>query len=83
MNSNLLKEWSNSLIELHVEIMDKKLNGYIGKIEEVMITEKGKNGTYVGRDDNYRPVVLKGKYNLYDKIKCLITSHGNNYLIGE
>ncbi len=83
LNSNLLKNWSNSLIELHSDIMNKKLDGYIGKIEDVMITETGKNGTCVGRDDNYRPVVLKGKYDIYENVNCLITSHGNNYLIGE
>ncbi len=83
LNSNLLKEWSNEIISLHREQMEKKLDSYLGREEKVLITEKGKNGTMVGRDINYRPVVLKGNYEKYSEIKCTIVSHGSNYLIGE
>ena len=83
LNSNLLKEWSNEIISLHREQMEKKLDSYVGREEKVLITEKGKNGTMVGRDINYRPVVLKGNYEKYSEIKCNIVSHGSNYLIGE
>ena len=67
---------------LHRQV-EKKLDSYLGREEKVLITEKGKNGTMVGRDINYRPVVLKGNYEKYSEIKCTIVSHGSNYLIGE
>ena len=83
LNSNLLKEWSNEIIELHREHMEKKLDKYVGREEQILITENGKNATMVGRDINYRPVVVKGSYEKYSKITCKIVSHGSNYLIGE
>lgn len=83
LNSNLLKEWSNEIIELHREQMENKLDRYIGREEQILITENGKNATMVGRDINYRPVVVKGSYEKYSKITCKIVSHGSNYLIGE
>ncbi|WP_337861033.1 tRNA (N(6)-L-threonylcarbamoyladenosine(37)-C(2))-methylthiotransferase [Ferroplasma sp.] len=83
LNSNLLKKWSSEIIALHKEQMEKKLDTYTGKEEKVLITEDGKNGTMVGRDINYRPVVLKEGYKKYSEIYCTIVSHGSNYLIGE
>jgi threonylcarbamoyladenosine tRNA methylthiotransferase CDKAL1 len=82
LNSNLLKKWSNEIIDMHEEQMEKKLDNYIGKEERILITEEGKNGTMVGRDINYRPVVVKGDYKKFSEISCNIISHGKNYLIG-
>jgi len=83
LNSNLLKEWSNDIIALHSDQMERKLDSFTGREETILITEKGKNETMVGRDINYRPVVLKGNYEKYSKVHCTIVSHGSNYLIGE
>ncbi len=83
LNSNLLKKWSSMIIELHESIMEKKLDSYTGREEKVIVTESGKNGTVVGRDENYRPVVMKKHHEKYDEVFCTITGHGNNYLIGE
>ncbi len=83
LNSNLLKEWSNEIIALHSKQMEKKLDSFVGKEEKILVTENGKNGTMVGRDINYRPVVLKGNHEKYSEIQCTIVSHGTNYLIGE
>ncbi len=83
LNSNLLKEWSQEIIELHSTQMEKKLDRFLGREEKVMVTEDGKNGTMVARDSNYRPVVLKGNYKKYTDVYCKIVGHGNNYLIGE
>ncbi|MEM0139032.1 MAG: tRNA (N(6)-L-threonylcarbamoyladenosine(37)-C(2))-methylthiotransferase [Ferroplasma sp.] len=83
LNSNILKKWSSEILELHSNILENKLDQFIGHEEKVLITENGKNDTMVGRDINYRPVVLKGSYSKYDEVYCKITSHGSNYLIGE
>jgi MiaB-like tRNA modifying enzyme len=83
LNSNLLKQWSNEIINLHNNQMENKLDRFIGKEEKILITEKGKNGTMVGRDINYRPVVLNGNYEKYSYVYCKIVSHGSNYLMGE
>ena len=83
LNSNTLKSWSNQLIKLHEDIISKKFERFIGREENVLITETGKNGTSIGRDLNYRPVVLSGSYRKYENVKCKIVSFGNNYLIGD
>jgi threonylcarbamoyladenosine tRNA methylthiotransferase CDKAL1 len=83
LNSNLLKEWSQEIIDLHHTEMEKKLDHFLGREEKVMVTEEGKNGTMVARDINYRPVVLKGSYKKYMDVYCKIVGHGSNYLIGE
>ena len=83
LNSNLLKEWSREIIDLHRIQMEEKLDRFLGKEEMVIVTEEGKNGTMVARDQNYRPVVLKGNYEKYSDVYCKIVGHGSNYLIGE
>ena len=83
LNSNLMKEWSREIIDLHAIQMEKKLDRFLGKEERVMVTEDGKKGTMVARDINYRPVVLQGNYKKYSEVYCKIVGHGSNYLIGE
>jgi len=47
-------------------------------IGEIIIDEKGKDNTFVGRNFAYKPVVVKGKFKLGDKVKVMvkkITAH--------
>ena len=78
LNSNLLKEWSREIIDLHRIQMEKKLDHFLGREERVMVTEEGKNGTMVARDINYRPVVLNKSYQKYTDVYCKIIGHGSN-----
>ncbi|MCL4328331.1 MAG: tRNA (N(6)-L-threonylcarbamoyladenosine(37)-C(2))-methylthiotransferase [Candidatus Thermoplasmatota archaeon] len=81
--SNYIKRWTTAYMELHRTLLDKRLSELEGKLERVLVTEKGKPGTCVGRDSAYRPVVLSGDLDLNTYVDCLIVGHGPTYLIGK
>ncbi len=80
--SNLTKEFSRKIMEMHREYMDEKLSGYHGMVLNVMATEKTENA-YLARDVNYRPVIINGDVKLYEKLNVEIVDHGDTYLIGR
>ncbi len=81
--SNLVKKWTREYTEVHKAILNERLDSLIGRKEEIMVTEKGKPGTSVGRDISYRPVVMEGEYELYQKLHVEIVEHAGTYLIGK
>ena len=60
--------------------VNKKYKDWQGTI---LINEKGKNNTYIGRNIAYKPVILEGNYILGEKIKVKITDVTKHYLIAE
>lgn len=50
---------------------------------EVLIDEKGKEGTMKGRNHAYKPIVIDGEYNIGDKITARITKATQHDLRGE
>jgi len=56
--SGIRKARMRKALEVMEKIAFKKHSKYVGKIVNVLITEKGKNNTLVGRTINYYPVVL-------------------------
>jgi tRNA A37 methylthiotransferase MiaB len=81
--TNLVKEWTKTYTEMHREILQEKLASIVGKVEPLIITEKGKNNTLVGRDHAYRSVVVTGEQKLYDRVNAEIVDTGSTYLIGK
>ncbi|MCL5783702.1 MAG: tRNA (N(6)-L-threonylcarbamoyladenosine(37)-C(2))-methylthiotransferase [Candidatus Thermoplasmatota archaeon] len=81
--SNSVKRWTREYSATHKSIIREKLAGIIGREEELMITEKGRSGTSVGRDHAYRPVVVPGNHDLYSRIKVEIIDEAGTYLIGK
>lgn len=81
--SNSVKRWTKAYSQLHKEILGDRYSSIVGREEAIMITEKGKKGTSVGRDLSYRPVVVEGEYDLYRKLKVEIVEHADTYLIGK
>ncbi|MBN2420839.1 tRNA (N(6)-L-threonylcarbamoyladenosine(37)-C(2))-methylthiotransferase [Candidatus Woesearchaeota archaeon] len=45
---------------------------FIGKEQKILITEKGKNGTFIGKNDSYKQVVVKGNYKLGQEVNVKI-----------
>lgn len=82
-SSNLVKKWTKEYSDLHKEILSHKLESLLGRKEDIMVTEKGKPGTSVGRDASYRPVVIEGEFGLYSRLDVEIVEHGDTYLIGK
>lgn len=81
--SNLVKRWTKYYTSLHKKMLESRYSSLIGRTESVMITEKGKTGTSVGRDNSYRPVVLKGEYPLYSEMEVEIVENAGTYLVGK
>jgi len=65
-----------------VKICSEIHSNYLGRIEEVMITEEGKHNTVVGRTLNYIPVIIS-KGNISSIVKVKITDYTYYDLRGE
>lgn len=80
--TNQTAQWSRILTEIHRDISERSLERFVGRETEVRVMEVGKNGTFVGRDSNYHPVILKtGKLGEVRKVRILDSS--DFYLIGK
>jgi MiaB-like tRNA modifying enzyme len=76
------KERSRLLTEIHRRIGEDINRQFLGREFEVLITKKGKNGTFLARTDSYRPVVVKsGKIGEFVRVE--ITDCNPYYLVGE
>ena len=82
-SSNTVKRRARELTDLHREIIQERLASLHGRVEKAMVTEKGRNGTVVARDEAYRPVVIKGEYPIYSRINVEIVDSGPTYLAGK
>jgi MiaB-like tRNA modifying enzyme len=60
--------------------VNKKYKDWQGTI---LINEKGKNNTFIGRNSAYKPVIIEGDYRLGERIKVKITDVTKHYLIAE
>ena len=70
--TNALKQRSRAMTALYRQIAlesNKKWLGWKGKI---LIDEKGKYDSWIGRNYCYKPVVVKGNFNLGDEIEVEI-----------
>jgi threonylcarbamoyladenosine tRNA methylthiotransferase CDKAL1 len=57
---------------------------WIGWKTRVLIDEKGKNKTFMGRNFSYKPVVVKSEKNILGQFVVVkITEAKSNYLVGE
>ena len=81
--SNHVKRWTSEITDLHHSISANSMEKQIGKAKNIMITEHGKNETSVGRDEAYRPVVIKYIKELYSFYSCEIVEATDTYLIGK
>lgn len=81
--SNHVKRWTKEYTKIHREILNGRLESILGREERIMVTEKGKPGTSVGRDSSYRPVVVEGEYGFYRKLDVEIVEHSDTYLVGK
>lgn len=57
--TEIVKQRSRVLTDLFSQINKQKIKKHLGKRHIVLITEKGKNNTMMGRAENYKPVILK------------------------
>ena len=46
---------------------------WLGWQVRILIDEKGKNDSWIGRNDYYKPVIVNGKFKLGDELEVKIT----------
>jgi|TARA_B100001964_G_scaffold2977_1_gene3335 MiaB-like tRNA modifying enzyme len=69
---NIKKERSKVLTELYINTALKKNKAWLGWTGKVIIDEVGKDKTWVGRNFAYKPIILKGKFNLGQEVEVKI-----------
>jgi MiaB-like tRNA modifying enzyme len=76
------KERSRILTRLCEEIGLENHRKFVGRVERVLVTKKGKNNTMLARTNSYRPVVLKeGEVGRFYVVKVVDATF--NYLVGD
>jgi tRNA A37 methylthiotransferase MiaB len=84
VDTKISKERSRILTELCSNISKENNEKFVGKNFDVLITERGKNNTWVGRTSNYKPVVLKKKnLDIGQILNINILKAENTYLVGN
>lgn len=83
INTNIAKKRSKYLTDLCRKISKQKNLEHVGKKYNVLITEKGKHNTFVGRSENYKPVVLKEYIEIGEIRKVKIKQAASTYLVGS
>ena len=82
IDHNIMKKRSKALNDLKSKILYQNNLAKIGKVHEILITEKGSKGGYIGRTDSYKPVVIEnGEIGTFVKVK--INEATSTYLKGS
>jgi threonylcarbamoyladenosine tRNA methylthiotransferase CDKAL1 len=83
LKTEIVKERSKILTGLCNDISKEKNSSHIGKKYNILIIEKGKNNSFVGRAENYKPVVIKDNVKIGDFISVKIERGAPTYLVGS
>jgi MiaB-like tRNA modifying enzyme len=79
----ITKERSRKLTQLHHEITSAYMRDSIGRRLNVLVTEPGKPGSVVARDDYYHMVVISGDHPPGAHIDVRICGANTTYMLGE
>ncbi|MEM0127773.1 MAG: radical SAM protein [Thermoplasmatales archaeon] len=80
--TNQTSLWSQIISNIHSDISENSLRRFIGRNLDVNVMENGKDGTFIARDINYHPVVLKrGALGMRTNVRIIGATPF--YLIGE
>ena len=83
IKTEIVKQRSKKLTDICSKISKENNTQHIGKKYTILITEKGKNNTMVGRSENYKPVIIKQKVKIGDFVNVEIIDAESTYLVGS
>jgi MiaB-like tRNA modifying enzyme len=83
LKTEIVKKRSQILSKLCNKISLEKNQKHVGKQYNILITEFGKEGTFVGRAENYKPVIIREKVTLGEFISAQIIDAASTYLVGS
>ncbi len=78
-----IKNRSTLLKQIFNNISFMRNEAWIGWRGKALIDEKNTDGTFNARNYAYRPIVVKGNYNIGDEVNLLIKKARPNFLFGE
>ena len=79
-----IKERSRKLTSIFKRISKEKNRAWLGWEGEILIDERGRNGSWIGRNFAYKPVVVKSKeFSLGKLMKVRIRKTFQTYLEAE
>jgi MiaB-like tRNA modifying enzyme len=81
--TEIVKERSKKFTKIANEISYKNNRKHLGNKYNILITEQGKNNSYAGRNDFYKPVVLKEETEIGKIVTVKITSTKQTYLVAR
>jgi len=77
------KERSRALTQLHHEVTSAYMRASVGRRLSVLVTEGGKPGTVVARDDSYHMVVIPRAIPPGTRLDVKICGASTTYMVGE
>ena len=80
--TNQTATWSQIFSELHREISERRMRRYVGREMESLVIERGKDNSFISRDEFYHPIILRDA-ELGQKVTVKIINSTPFYLIGE
>ncbi len=83
LSTNTLKQRSRLMTNLYRKIAYENNKQWLNWQGPILIDEKGKNDSWIGRNYCYKPVVAKGDFKLGDEIHVKITDFTSFDLRGE
>ena len=83
IKTEIAKNRSKILTNICKDISKEKNKKLLGKNYEIVISEKGKNNTMVGRNNNYKPIIINKNLKIGKKINVEITEYKSTYLVGS
>ncbi|MEK6886938.1 MAG: tRNA (N(6)-L-threonylcarbamoyladenosine(37)-C(2))-methylthiotransferase [Nanoarchaeota archaeon] len=71
------------VMNLFKKIAKENSQKWIGRTERILITEKGKNNTWIGKNDSYKQIIVKGDFKIGDEVNVKIKDASHLDLKGE
>lgn len=72
IEGSIARDRTSVIMDLFKETGLEQNKKWIGKTCSVLITEKGKNNTFIGKNESYKQVILKGNYNIGQEVNVKI-----------
>lgn len=82
IHGKITKERTRKLTKLVKKISLKKNKRFEGKIQKILVSEKGSKGGFIGRNKSYKPVIVKSA-SLGEFLNVKIKKAKQTYLVGE
>jgi len=83
LKTEILKDRSRILTDVCNQISKQNNLNHIGKKYIALITEKGKNNTFMGRTENYKPIIIKKDVEIGKFYRVVVKKAAPTYLFGS